>query len=180
MQTEPEALRRHHDTMGTSPMKTRLTAASGKPKTGRTEPTVNQDRLLQRIGYNCRQVIMVVGPPFAKRMAKLGLRRMEFAVLMLVRENEKINQKTLAEMLHVAPPNLNLVLDRLESVGWLERYRNPLDKRSQFLRLTLRGVRKCQSAEQASVEVEKECTAALSEEESRKLVRLLKKVHLGV
>ena len=159
-------------------MKAKSTATNGTAKAGRSEPAVKQDRLLQRIGYNCRQATMVMGPPFARRMAKLGIRRMEFAVLMLVRDNEQINQKTLAEVLHVAPPNLNLVLDRLESVGWLGRYRNPLDKRSQFLRLTPRGVRKCESAEQASIEVENECTAALSAEESRELVRLLRKVHL--
>ncbi|MCX7175939.1 MAG: MarR family transcriptional regulator [Proteobacteria bacterium] len=140
---------------------------------------VNQDRLLERIGYNCRQVIMVIGPPLAKRMTKLGIRRMEFAVLMLVRDNEQINQKSLAKALHVAPPNLNLVLDRLESVGWIERYRNQLDKRSQFLRLTARGVRKCSSAEQAAIEAETEFAAALSEEEARELVRLLKKIHLA-
>ena len=81
-------------------------------------------------------------------------------------------------MLHVAPPNLNLVLDRLESVGWLGRYRNPLDKRSQFLRLTPRGARKCASAENAAIETEREFASALTEEEGRELVRLLKKVHL--
>jgi len=160
-------------------MKTEPSGASDTHKTGRPETTVNQERLLELIGYNCRQAAMVISPPFAKRMTKLGIRRMEFAVLMLVRDNEQINQKSLAKALHVAPPNLNLVLDRLESVGWLGRYRNPLDKRSQFLRLTARGLRKCASAEQAAIEAETECASALSEEEGRELVRLLKKIHHG-
>jgi len=146
---------------------------------GRHKAAVNQDRLLERIGYNCRQATIAIGQPFAKRMSKLGIRRMEFAVLMLVRDNEQINQKSLAKVLHVAPPNLNLVLDRLESVGWLGRYRNPVDKRSQFLRLTPRGLRKCASAEKSAIEGESMCTAALSEEEAQELVRLLKKLHLG-
>ena len=160
-------------------MKTRPSLPNrGTPPKERPDTSINQDRLLERIGYNCRQATMVISPAFAKRMTKHGIRRMEFAVLMLVRDNEQINQKSLAKALHVAPPNLNLVLDRLESVGWLERYRNQLDKRSQFLRLTPRGVRKCASAEKAAIEVEAEYAAALSVEESRELVRLLKKIHL--
>ena len=161
-------------------MKTKLSAASNGAKASQANAAVNQDRLLERIGYNCRQVTMVMGPEFAKRMTKLGIRRMEFAVLMLVRDNEQINQMTLAKVLHVAPPNLNVVLDRLESVGWIERYRNPRDKRSQFLRLTSRGTRKCTSAEKLADETESECSAALTVEERLELVRLLKKVHLGV
>lgn len=160
-------------------MKPEPSDATGAPKAGRHKAAVNQDRLLELVGYNCRQATMVLSPRFAKRMTKLGIRRMEFAVLMLVRDNEQINQKSLAKALHVAPPNLNLVLDRLESVGWLGRYRNPLDKRSQFLRLTPRGLRKCASAEKSAAEVEAECAATLSEEEGRELVRLLKKLHLG-
>ena len=159
-------------------MNTEPVDAAETSKTSRPEAMVNHQRLLELIGYNCRQATMVFTPLFAKRMAKLGIRRMEFAVLMLVRDNEQINQKSLAKVLHVAPPNLNLVLDRLESVGWLERYRNPLDKRSQFLRLTPRGVRKCASAEKVAIEAEAECAAALSEDECRELIRLLKKIHL--
>ena len=161
-------------------MRTKSSTVAVGPKASRADAFVDQDRLLERIGYNCRQVTMVMGPVFAKRMAKLGIRRMEFAVLMLVRDNEQINQMTLAKVLHVAPPNLNLVLDRLESVGWIERYRNPCDKRSQFLRLTSRGARKCAAAEKAASEAESECAAALTLDECQELVRLLKKVHLGI
>ena len=161
------------------PMPMKTSRAAGASRSAQAESAVEQSGLLALVGYNCRQATMVLTPVFSKRMTKLGLRRMEFAVLMLVRENEQINQKTLAEIMHVAPSNLNLVLDRLESVGWLARYRNPLDKRSQFLRLTPRGVRKCESAEKTAVEVENECTAALSAAERVELLRLLKKVHLG-
>lgn len=160
-------------------MKADHSNVAAAPKSGRTESEVRQDRLLEFIGYNCRQATMVITPPFTKRMTKLGIRRMEFAILMLVRDNDTINQKSLATALHVAPPNLNLVLDRLESVGWLERFRNPADRRSQFLRLTTQGLRKCTIAEKAALEAETECAAALTEEEGRELVRLLKKLHLG-
>ncbi|TRZ93730.1 MAG: MarR family transcriptional regulator [Rhodocyclaceae bacterium] len=142
------------------------------------DPSINEEGLLALVGYNCRQVTMVMGPRFAKRMAKLGIRRMEFAVLMLVRGDEQINQKRLAKIIHVAPSNLNLVLDRLESVGWLVRYRNPLDKRSQFVKLTPRGLRKCEIAEKAAIETENEATSALTDQERAELVRLLRKVHL--
>ena len=152
--------------------------AVARAKPSQAAHPTNQEKLLSLVGYNCRQVTMFMGPRFAKRMHKLGILRMEFAVLMLVRDNDQINQKRLAEIMHVAPSNLNLVLDRLESVGWVMRYRNPLDKRSQFLKLTLRGTRKCESAEKAGVEVENEATAILSEEERAELVRLLKKIHL--
>ncbi len=149
-----------------------------QPEPGHVTQGIMQDRLLELVGYNCRQVSTFMGAKFAKKMAKIGLRRMEFAVLMLVRENEQINQKRLAEVIQVAPSNLNLVLDRLESVGWLVRYRNPIDKRSQFVKLTLRGIRKCRSAEIAAIETENEITASLSASERSELVRLLRKVHL--
>ena len=42
-------------------MKTKLSDSRGTPMAGRHKAAVNQDRLLERIGYNCRQATIAIG-----------------------------------------------------------------------------------------------------------------------
>jgi DNA-binding MarR family transcriptional regulator len=140
------------------------------------EQPLSQDLLLSLVGYNCRRAYLSIMPLFAERMAQYALRTVDFSVLSLLRENPNITQKRLSQAIGVSPPNLAILLDRLEERGLLARRRNPLDKRSQVLALTPGGARLCARAERTASELERDATAMLTEAERAQLLGLLQKV----
>jgi DNA-binding MarR family transcriptional regulator len=139
---------------------------------------LNQDVLLSLVGYNCRRSYLTIMPLFDKRMSKFELRAVDFSVLSLLNANPNITQKRLSQAINVSPPNLAILLDRLEGRGLLLRQRNPLDKRSQTLVLTPEGLRLCAEAEKTVTELESEATSMLNARERKQLLRLLQKVFL--
>lgn len=140
------------------------------------EQPLNQEMLLSLVGYNCRRAYLAIMPLFHERMSELDLRAVDFSVLSLLLANPNITQKRLSGAINVSPPNLAILLDRLELRGLLVRQRNPLDKRSQTLVLTREGARMAAHAEQRVGALEAEATAALSDAERAQLLKLLQKL----
>jgi DNA-binding MarR family transcriptional regulator len=139
---------------------------------------LDQSLLLSLVGYNCRRAYLTIIPRFDERMEKFQLRAVDFTVLSLLKANPNITQKRLSKAVNVSPPNLAILLDRLETRGLVMRQRNPLDKRSQTLVLTAEGSKLCTKAEKTVTELELEATSMLSDEERARLVQLLQKIFL--
>lgn len=139
---------------------------------------LDQDMLLSLVGYNCRRTYLTIMPLFDQRMDQYALRAVDFSVLSLLKANPNITQKRLSQAISVSPPNLAILLDRLEQRGLLLRQRNPLDKRSQTLVLTNKGMILCEQAETTVSKLENEATAMLSADERKQLLLLLQKVFL--
>jgi DNA-binding MarR family transcriptional regulator len=139
---------------------------------------LNQDLLLSLVGYNCRRAYLSIIPHFDSRMKKYDLRAVDFSVLSLVSANPNMTQKRLSQAVNVSPPNLAILLDKLEERGLVMRQRNPLDKRSQTLVLTPEGSRLCGRAEKTVAELESDATSMLSEAERAQLLQLLQKIFL--
>jgi DNA-binding MarR family transcriptional regulator len=140
------------------------------------EQPLTQDVLLSLVGYNCRRAYLSIMPLFAERMAQYELRTVDFSVLSLLQANPNITQKRLSQAISVSPPNLAILLDRLEERGLLARQRNPLDKRSHTLALTPAGSRLCTRAEKTAGELERDATAMLTAGERAQLLALLQKI----
>ena len=139
---------------------------------------LDQTLLLSLVGYNCRRAYLTIIPHFDERMTKFQLRAVDFTVLSLLNANPNITQKRLSRAVNVSPPNLAILLDRLETRGLVMRQRNPLDKRSQTLILTAEGTKLCVKAEKTVTELERKATAMLSDDERTQLVQLLQKLFL--
>lgn len=137
---------------------------------------LNQEVLLSLVGYNCRRAYLSIMPLFHERMNEFDLRAVDFSVLSLLNANPNITQKRLSNAINVSPPNLAILLDRLETRGLLLRQRNPLDKRSQTLILTTEGARLAAQAEKKVSALEAEATSALSDAERAQLLTLLQKI----
>lgn len=142
------------------------------------EQPLRQDVLLGLVGYNCRRAYLNILPLFAERMEQYELRTVDFSVLSLLRANPNIAQKRLSHAINVSPPNLAILLDRLEGRGLVMRQRNPLDKRSQTLILTPEGSRLCAKAEKTAAELEHDATSMLTVAEREQLLKLLQKIFL--
>lgn len=153
-----------------------------QPASAKQDSPVNQQVLLDLLGYNCLQAYLSLVPITKKLLAKHSLRPVEFTVLSLIKANPDINQKRLGQTLNISPPNLATLLDRMQANGLLTRQRNPLDRRSQSLVLTPQGNSACVKAESALEKAEGKPQAGthqiLSTEERTELLRLLQKIFL--
>lgn len=72
---------------------------------------------------------------FDLRARKLGLTRAQWRVLANLRRLEGVNQRALAEILEIENITLGRHIDRLESVGLVERRRDESDRRAWRLYL---------------------------------------------
>jgi DNA-binding MarR family transcriptional regulator len=106
----------------------------------------------------------------------LGLRKVEFSMLLLLLSNEPVSPKPLARSLRVSAPKLTLLLDGLQARGLLQRRPNPQDGRSQHVRLTEKGGRLARQAEEAAQAMETEVRQPLSAAEHAMLIELLLKL----
>ncbi|TKC92323.1 MarR family transcriptional regulator [Trinickia terrae] len=138
----------------------------------------DQSELLDLVGYNIRRSYIVIQALFDKEMEKHDLRQAEFSVLSVVKGNPGINQRTLAEALAVAPPNLATLLDRLEARGLLTRQRSTGDKRVQHVELTKEGARLYGRALKAAAAADDAAIEKLSEAERMQLRTLLRKIFI--
>jgi len=129
------------------------------------------------VGYNARRAALAVIGVFLRRMAPFALRPVDFSVLTLIAHNPGVTSRQICSALDILPPNLVGMVKTLHERGLVERQPHPGDRRAQGLHLTAAGERLHQQAEAAASALESEATAALSPEEVRTLIGLLRKLY---
>jgi DNA-binding MarR family transcriptional regulator len=105
----------------------------------------------------------------------VGMSLKDLAVLAYLRDSDggMAAQQALAEALCIDANNCVLVLNELEEEGFIERRRDPADRRRHLVELTTGGRHALESAEQAQGSVEDDLLGALSPKEREELQRLL-------
>jgi DNA-binding MarR family transcriptional regulator len=109
----------------------------------------------------------------------LGMRLKQFALLSMLRDQGSVSQQALGEQMHVDANNLVLLLNDAEANGWVERRRDPTDRRRHIVVLTDAGVEALKHAEEAIEDVEDQVLGPLNAEERANLRRLLQKAAGG-
>lgn len=129
------------------------------------------------LGYHVAQAAVTTVELFERHIGeRYGLRKVEFSILMLLQANHAITPKKLGQMLALTPPNLTLLLDRLQERGLLRRERSQVDRRSHNIVLTGAGVELAGETAAAAVPMERELQGRLSAAERALLIELLRKV----
>ncbi|MFL5857231.1 MAG: MarR family winged helix-turn-helix transcriptional regulator [Solirubrobacteraceae bacterium] len=105
----------------------------------------------------------------------LGMRVKQFATLCFVRDHGGVLQSDLAEALYMDANNLVLLLNDLEAHGWIERRRDPEDRRRHIVEVTPSGERAIERAEHSMETIEEDVLSGLSGKERETLRRLLAK-----
>ena len=95
-------------------------------------------------GYSLRRAANATAARLASRLAELGLRQVDASVLILVGENPKVTASALGRQLDIQRANMVPLLKRLEDAGLIDRI--PLDKKSQGLVLTAKGLKDTKKA----------------------------------
>jgi DNA-binding MarR family transcriptional regulator len=136
---------------------------------------MNLDR---SFGYLVHDVSRLFARRFNQRaLVSLGLTRSQCRILGYVARHEGINQAGLADLLEIKPMTLVRQIDRMEEDGWIERRLDPADRRARRLVLTEKARPVLARILSLSGEVRHEAFADLSDEEGRRLIELLRRVH---
>ena len=104
----------------------------------------------------------------------IGMRLKQLIALDHLRE-ETCLQQGLGQMLMLDPNNCVLLLNDLDEAGWVERRRDPADRRRHLVEITPAGRRALEEAERKLESLEDEVLGNLSGEERVRLHDLLTK-----
>jgi len=120
-----------------------------------------------------------VARQFAEQLAPLGVEPRHVGMLTRLAANEGKSQQAMGELIGLSPTQMVFLVDELEDRGFVERRRNPADRRSYGLFLTdagrdmLANVQAVASAHQAAL------GNPLSPAEQEQLASLLRRLARG-
>ena len=107
---------------------------------------------------------------------RLGIKLRQLMLLSYLRNGAPALQQQLCESLWLDPNNCVLLLNELEEMGYIERRRDPADRRRHMVDITDEGQVALERAERAQEEIGDELLSALSDEERATLRSLLSRV----
>lgn len=91
------------------------------------------------VGYRLRRAQLAVFQHFNEAFSSKGLRPTDFAVLLLLKDNQGSKQSEVAEALGIQRANFVAIVDGLENKGFIERRKSETDRRVQSLYMTPAG-----------------------------------------
>jgi DNA-binding MarR family transcriptional regulator len=109
----------------------------------------------------------------------VGLKLRELGALAYLRDHQEATQHALSQALCIDANNCVLLLNDLEAQDYVERRRDPMDRRRHLVELTATGRVALERAERAQGSVEDDVLGALSAEERCVLQRLLSRALEG-
>jgi DNA-binding MarR family transcriptional regulator len=103
----------------------------------------------------------------------LGIKLKEYFALRQLRDEGRMTQSSLCSAMNVDANYMVLMLNELESAGYVERRRDPADRRRHIVELTTAGHEAIARAERAMDDLEDDVLGPLSTEERATLRDLL-------
>ncbi len=137
---------------------------------------LDDSRLRTLVGYAASRAALELRHAFEQHLGHLGLKVVDYSILVLVASNANVNQKQLGQALDISAPNMAITLDRLVERGWVERVRSTQDRRAMWIHLTPAGRTLVDQALDIAATMEDGVLAGLSAAERALLVELLLKV----
>jgi DNA-binding MarR family transcriptional regulator len=109
-----------------------------------------------------------------RELVSLGLSGKGFGALILLAQEGPLSQQRLGQRQGVDRTTMVAVVDELERSGYVERRRDPRDRRAYSLQATPKGRRVLQRAAEATERAEDEFLAPLPGADRRRLKRMLR------
>jgi DNA-binding MarR family transcriptional regulator len=109
-----------------------------------------------------------------RELASLGLSGKGFGALILLVQGGPMSQQRLGQSQGVDRTTMVAVVDELESAGYVERRRDPRDRRAYSLHATAKGQRVLERAAKATRRAEEAFLASLPAADRSRLKRLLR------
>lgn len=128
------------------------------------------------VGFLLHDASRLMRAWFDERAQALGLTRAQWRVLVHLGPREGINQASLAEILELDTVTLSRHLDRLEKSGWVERRRDPEDRRAWQIHLGEPSRPVLAQMQTLAVETQVQALAGLSVDDCQRLVEVLTRI----
>jgi DNA-binding MarR family transcriptional regulator len=138
-------------------------------------PPSLRDRLSYLLGVLYRRSLDVE----AGELERLGIDVKQQAILTVLTDEGPVTQQELGQRLGIDRTTIVAVVDGLEGAGFLERRRNPADRRAYLLTLTPSGRRGQQRGRHLVDTAQRTVLDALDESEQRTLTELLARAVRG-
>lgn len=134
---------------------------------------MSMKKLYSMPGHRIRRAHQISVGMFMAECAEFDVTPVQFAVLMTLRENPRIDATRLSALIAFDRSTLGSVLTRLEAKGWIVRSFGSVDKRLKIIELTPAGKLMLKKIEPAVDRGQKLLLARLKPEDHKKLMELL-------
>ena len=135
--------------------------------------------LAERFGFLLGKSHLRLAAAAERALDEPGLTMKHFGSLTVIATEGPLSQQRLSERIGLDRTTIVAIVDDLERAGYVERRRDPNDRRAYALEATPAGERWRQRVGKAVLEAEAEFLAPLRAGERRTLVALLQKLLLG-
>ncbi|WP_221799517.1 MarR family winged helix-turn-helix transcriptional regulator [Oceanobacter mangrovi] len=125
------------------------------------------------LGILIHEVARLYRRDFEVRAQDLGLTIAQWRALSYLSRNEGMNQVALADVLEIKPITLARQLDKMEQAGWVERRRDPADRRVSRLYLTPASQPLLDEMASRGAETRQQALGGLTNAEQLQIVSLL-------
>jgi DNA-binding MarR family transcriptional regulator len=125
------------------------------------------------LGFLLHDVARLLKKRFEQNARGSGMTRSQWQVLAYLAQNEGINQAGLADLLDVEPITLGRIIDKLQTLGLIERRPQMSDRRAWLLFLTPAARPKLSQVRKFGDTTRGEALANVSEADRRHLLKTL-------
>jgi|SRR5215469_9180516 len=126
------------------------------------------------------QLGMEAARQFGERLVPLGVEPRHVGMLSRLAENEGKTQQAIGELIGLNATQMVFLVDELESRGFVERRRNPADRRSYALYLTQAGQNMLSKVQEAGRAHQARLGASLTKTEQEQLTQLLRRIAIDL
>ncbi|GAB3677584.1 hypothetical protein GCM10027589_47810 [Actinocorallia lasiicapitis] len=134
----------------------------------------------ESLGYQVNHLARLLEQALRVRIAEHGVVPGQFAQLLALYAEDGVTQNQLCERVRIDQSTMAHTLKRMERDGLIERTVDPADRRRSHITLTGRARDLQPVLTEAALDVNRQATRPLSEEESRTLLALLTRVITGL
>jgi len=127
-------------------------------------------------GFLLGKVLQQMENQFASGLVDFNINARQYGVLLFIEDNPYSSQKDISENLQIDRTTMVSHIDHLENIGFVERTKNPNDRRSYSLMITGKGKEVLDSRWEFLADVESEVLTPLNEQEKLLLKEFLIKI----
>ncbi|KYG30808.1 MarR family winged helix-turn-helix transcriptional regulator [Priestia endophytica] len=124
----------------------------------------------QSYGFLLGKALQQMENKFAEGLVPFNINSRQYGVLLFIEENPYSSQKDISDNLQIDRTTMVSHIDHLETLGFVERTKNPNDRRSYSLLITEKGKEVLRSRWEFLTDVESEVLTPLNQQE----IQLLK------
>lgn len=123
----------------------------------------------QSYGFLLGKALQQMEYKFAEGLVPFNINSRQYGVLLFIEENPYSSQKDISDNLQIDRTTMVSHIDHLETLGFVERTKNPNDRRSYSLLITEKGKEVLNSRWEFLTDVESEVLTPLNQHERQLL-----------